>query len=131
MRSGGVLFFMDYLDLKQILKAERSNSTLARLPSTFFRDMDDYLFELRSSDELDITLYRNTVMCYGEIVERRLSKLSSTAYYTFFRLNSQSSVVSMEKLLENKPLNIHQMEIKFYENLIKNYYDTYSQFRLL
>lgn len=120
---------IDYNKLKEIQKNERESSFLSKIPDNFYEECNDYLckFEGMVDAGIDFDIYHNAFLCYTEIVERRLNKITQTAFFTVIRKCRLNQKPDWDMLTDEVPNNILKTETELFMNLLKNYSEFYNQ----
>ncbi|WP_296887713.1 hypothetical protein [uncultured Methanobrevibacter sp.] len=113
-----------YQSLRKIQKKERDNGTLAHVEETFYRDIHEYLNELKQSaiDDPFSDVY-NTLnearRIATEICERREHKITSVAVLNMNRSYHLFSGKQEFDLVDSMPLNLTPEEETFYFSIIE------------
>lgn len=116
-----------YNTLKEIQKNERSSSELSHIPENFYEQCSNFFYNNLHKDMsfLDIRMVRNAYSTYREIVERRLNKISSKAYFIVVSINKLNKKPPAKNMEDALPINIISMEKNiFYKtiDLLDNFY---------
>lgn len=113
-----------YQSLRKIQKKERDNGTLAHVEETFYKDIHEYLNELKQSaiDDPFSDVY-NTLnearRIATEICERREHKITSVAVLNMNRSYHLFSGKQEFDLVDSMPLNLTPEEETFYFSIIE------------
>lgn len=113
-----------YQYLRKIQKKERDNGTLAHVEETFYKDIHEYLNELKQSaiDDPFSDVY-NTLnearRIATEICERREHKITSVAVLNMNRSYHLFSGKQEFDLVDSMPLNLTPEEETFYFSIIE------------
>ena len=112
-----------YQDLRKIQKKERDNGTLAQVDETFYKDIHNYINELKQSaiDDPFSDVY-NTLnearRIATEICERREHKITNAAVLNMNRSYHLFSGKQDFDLVDSMPLNLTPEEETFYFSII-------------
>lgn len=112
-----------FQQLRKIQKKERSNGTLARVDESFYKDIHNYLDELRThigNDPFAAEQYllKDTQRIATEICERREHKITDAAVMNIHRSYHLFAGKPQFDLIDTTPLNLTPEEEKFYFSLI-------------
>ncbi len=113
-----------YQSLRKIQKKERDNGTLAHVEETFYKDIHEYINELKQSaiDDPFSDVY-NTLnearRIATEICERREHKITSAAVLNMNRSYQLFSGKQDFDLVDSMPLNLTPEEETFYFSIIE------------
>ena len=113
-----------YQSLRKIQKKERDNGTLAHVEETFYKDINEYINELKQSaiDDPFSDVY-NTLnearRIATEICERREHKITSAAVLNMNRSYQLFSGKKDFDLVDSMPLNLTPEEETFYFSIIE------------
>ncbi|WP_299521973.1 hypothetical protein [uncultured Methanobrevibacter sp.] len=112
-----------FQQLRKIQKKERSNGTLARVEESFYKDIHNYLDELRThigNDPFAAEQYllKDTQRIATEICERREHKITDAAVMNIHRSYHLFAGKPQFDLIDTTPLNLTPEEEKFYFSLI-------------
>lgn len=113
-----------YQSLRKIQKKERDNGTLAHVEETFYRDIHEYINELKQSAINDpFSDVYNTLnearRIATEICERREHKITSAAVLNMNRSYQLFSGKQDFDLVDSMPLNLTPEEETFYFSIIE------------
>ncbi len=113
---------INYNYLKDIQRKERTYSSLTKINNHFYEDCSEYFcrLEVECKENLDFRFYNNAMSCYAEIVEKRLNKISRSAYYRVVRLCQVNTLPVVDDLFE-PPVNLMDCEKVIFERMISVY----------
>lgn len=119
---------INYNELKEIQKQERESSFLSKIPMNFYEECSNYFCKLESQLDIDIDfrIYHNAFLCYTEIIERRLDKITQTAFFTIVRKCKLNQKPDWNILVNESPSNILKAEKELFINLLENYFKFYN-----
>lgn len=118
---------INYNTLKEIQRNERWETGLTKIPTTFYEECTDYILQLEMEcvNDFNVRRYKNTVSCYSEIIEKRLTKITTKTYYSAFRKNSPFS--SQDNIwVDELPPNILPSEREVYNRISEAYDEFYG-----